>query len=177
MKKVSVKKAPVKKAEVKVAEVAKKVTKKIVKKAVKKTAKKVIKKVVKLPTYDPKEHVKLSDLAREMKMDYRSCFLKQKRLGVFSFKCLLLDREVVCFNLENAEKIRSSAAPFITTNHVELTKIEKECKIDRPKMLRVLAKLTIVPEKRRRFEDNPRSVLTVKSNMVKRIKEAVKTLF
>lgn len=161
--------------------VKKKVVKAPAKKVAKVTKKIAAKKVVapkppKIPAYDPKIHVKLSELANQMFMDYRSMFLKQKRLGIFSFKCLQGDREVVCFNQENADKIRASTAPFITNAHVELTKVEKECKIDRPKMLRVLSKLTIVPEKRRRHEDNPRSVLTVKANMIKRIKEAVKTL-
>lgn len=145
--------------------------KKVVKRATKKAAS------PKIPLYNAKEVVKLSDLARELDMDYRSMFLKQKRLGALSHKRLLGDKEVVCFTHEQADMIRKSTAPYITRADVELVTIEKACKIDRPKMLRVLEKLKIVPEKRRRHEENPRSVLTVKHNRVKAIKEGAKALF
>lgn len=145
-------------------------------KSKKKVAVKKKPKVKKIPTFNSKEYVKLSDLARELKIDYRSCFLKQQRLGILAQKCLEKDREVVCFTQANADKIRASTAPFITPSYVELSTIEKECKIVRAKMLQVLSKIAITPEKRRRFEENPRSVLTVKAILVKRIKEAVKNL-
>lgn len=129
-----------------------------------------------LPIFNKNDYVRLSDLARELNIDYRSCFLKQKRHGIFSLKCLEDGREVVCFDNINADKIRSTVAPFINPSLVELKKLEEECNVDRAKMLLILARLSITPEKRRRHEKTPRSVLTVKKNLVKRIKQAVKSL-
>jgi len=129
------------------------------------------------PDFDSKVHVKLADLAHELEMDYRSIFGKQAKKGIFAIKTMLNGKKVVCFDKESAQKIRECTAEWITKSHVELTQIEKQCKINRPRMLLVLQKLKIVPEKRRRHEDNPRSVLTVKAIMVKKIKQAVSSLF
>ena len=133
-------------------------------------------KKVELPKFDKKEFVKLSELAKELELDYRSLFMKQARIGIFACKTLVGDRKVVCFTKENADKIRKATAPFILKNLVELQEIEKKLKVVRPEMLKILAKLKIEPEKRRRNEKVPRSVLTVKKNTVNKIKEAVRTL-
>ncbi len=135
------------------------------------------KKVKNFPKFDPKRYVKLSDLAKELKADYRSIFTKQKRLGLFATKCDIDGRDVVCFKNETADKIRKSTAPFIGKNQIQIQDIEKKLKVARPDMLQVLNKLKITPEKRRQVNVKvPRSVLVVRKNAVNKIKAAVKTL-
>ena len=134
------------------------------------------------PLFNPKKFVKLAELAREMGVNYRSIFLKQKRLAIFATKCLdkKTDRLVVCFTHAQAKQIKKATADsFNPKTHTEIRAIEKEFKLTRAKIKKVLDKLGLKPIKARKNDKagNPRSILVVKNCYVKRIKSAIKYFF
>jgi len=158
--------------------VAKKAVKKVVaKKAVKKVvAKKAVKKVVakKAVTtrFNSKTHVKLSDLATNLKMDYRSMFAKQARLGIKASKYLESGRDVLAFTNSDAKKIRKMTASMMTDARLELSQVEGKFKVTRSVLLRVLKSLKISPIKYRR-KDDKRSVPTIPKGSLSKIKKAL----
>jgi len=129
--------------------------------------------------YSTRLFIKLSDLCRELNMNYRSLFMKQKRLGIFSLKALdkKTGRLVVCFTNKQANELRKLTAPYILKSQIELKPIEDDYKLTRPQMLKVLKKLSINPEKRRRHEENPRSVLVIKKTFEARIRRTIETMY
>lgn len=134
------------------------------------------------PPYNPKKFVKLAELAKELGVNYRSIFLKQKRLGIFAVKCLerKTDRLVVCFTHAQSKKIKKSTADsYNPKTQTEIRAIEKEFKLTRAQIKRVLAKLGVKTIKARKNDKNgnPRSVLVVKNCFIKRIKSAIKYFF
>ena len=140
------------------------------KKASPKKAKKAVKKTV--TRFNAKTHTKLSALADSLKMDYRSMFAKQSRLGIKASKYLENDREVLAFTKADATKIKKLTASLMTDSRMELTEVERSCKVTRSVLLRVLKNLKITPVKFRRQEDK-RSVPTISKGSVPKIKKAI----
>jgi len=148
-----------------------------------KTTKKVAKKVTKgqrgrrlasedSPKYDPRKHIKLSELARQCNISYQSMYLKQKRTKVKAFAANNNGVEVMVFSLADAKKIADAKARPMRKDSIPLKDLEKELQVSRPKLTNVLLKLRISPVKRQ-GNDN-RQTLTVTSTESQKIREALK---
>jgi len=131
-----------------------------------------MKKQQKTTKFNPKTHVKLSDLADELKMDYRSVFAKQSRLGIKAKKYQDKDRMVLAFTKGDANKIRSKTAKFMTSKRLEVSKVQEKLKVSRQVLSKVLKALKITTVKYRRVTDK-RSVPTVPASSFNKIKKAL----
>lgn len=124
--------------------------------------------------YDPKKHVKMTDLSKELKITYHSLYDKQVRLNIKAIKVLdpSTNRKVVVFTKESAKKIRTLTAKPISGKRIPLKKLRQELNIPRGRLLKTLETLKISPKKMRIPPEN-RAVLTIASTSIARIKKAL----
>ena len=116
------------------------------------------------------------DIAEEQGITYQSAYVIPERRGIPSKKIKDENgKEIVAFSKKNAEKIRQAIAKPISKDRIPLVDVEKELKLNRHQLLKVLKKLHIEPTKRRREPDN-RTVPTVHVKSMKKIKKAAKEI-
>lgn len=119
------------------------------------------------PKFDPRKHIKLSDLAKKCKISYQSMYLKQKRSNIKALATNHNGVEVIAFTLADAKKIEKDKAQPMRKDSVPIKDIEEKYNVSRPKLTNVLLKLRISPVKRQ--GQNNRQTLTVTRSESKKI--------
>jgi hypothetical protein len=122
-----------------------------------------------LPKFDPKKHIKLSELAKRCNISYQSMYLRQKRSAVKAIATNYNGVEIIVFLKSDAKKIEENNPKKMRADNVTFSEIEKEFDISRPKLMNVLLRLKIAPVKRQ--ADKNRQTLTVTKTQYGRIKK------
>jgi hypothetical protein len=134
------------------------------------------------PIFDPKKHVKLSDLAKKCRISYQSMYLRQEKDGIKAIVTRQLSDakkgeksyagvEVIAFTKKDAKRIEENSPKQMRTDSVTFSEMEKEFDISRPKLTGFLLKLKITPTKRQ--GNSNRQTLTVTKAQYNQIKQEI----